>query len=58
MKLGTEVINEQCSNLVEESLVECCIDLGHAFMYKLIHPKYGKLVVLNSVIGKSGVVTI
>jgi len=40
--------------LIAESSVEDCVDLGHAMLYKLVHPQHGRLIVVSSAIGACG----
>jgi hypothetical protein len=49
---------EQSADILSESEVERCVDLGHSFMYKLIHPVLGLLLLVNSSLGDSGFMTL
>ena len=53
-----KISNEQSAELILESEVQCCLDLGSSFLYKLLHPKLGPVVVVDSSVGSCGLLRI
>lgn len=49
---------EKSVELIEESEVVTCLDLGHSLLYRLMHPVFGAIAVLNSSVGSCAVMNL
>lgn len=56
--VGGVVSYEESAALIEVSEVTMKIDLGHSFLYRVVHPKHGSIAVVNSASGNSGFVSL
>lgn len=54
MKYAGAISYEEGVNLIAESEIHTCVDMGGAFLYKLVHPTHGSIAVVNSSMGMSG----
>lgn len=58
-KYGCSVLsNEDSADMISESEIVKKLDLGHSLLYVLKHPVHKDIVVLNSGVGQSGVVSL
>jgi hypothetical protein len=48
---------EEGADILEKSVVENRLDVGHSLVYGLLHPVLGSIVLFSSTIGKSVVVS-
>lgn len=53
-----KITAEESACIIEEANVEVELDLGHSFMYRVLHPVMGRLVVLNSSVGESAMMAV
>lgn len=49
---------EAAADVLAESKVESSLDIGHSIIYVLKHPRKGALVLVNSALGSSAVITL
>lgn len=45
---------EQTVELIEQGKVETCVDMGHSFLFRLLHPKHGSIALVTSAFGDGG----
>lgn len=45
---------EEGASLIDESVIEESLDLGHSIIYKLRHPQRGGIFLVSSAVGQSG----
>lgn len=61
MQLGGKAIVttvEQGADILAESEILDSLDIGHSFIYKLLHPTHGRLVLVDCYAGDSAVMPI
>ena len=54
----TRVVNfDQAVEILEESDIQQSHDLGHAIMHDVVHPKMGRITVMNAASGSCAVIS-
>jgi len=49
---------EEGAMLIDESIIEESLDLGHSVIYKLRHPRRGRVFLVSSAVGQSGMIPV
>lgn len=52
---GQAITFDESAELIAVSETELRLDLGHSILYRLRHPTHGRIVVLNSAVGKCAI---
>lgn len=54
-KSGTEINLGECSDLLEQSVINSSIDIGSAVVHSATHPHHGEIMLVNTICGRCAV---